>query len=439
MTMYGSSKHKVAIFFLSGLFGLPFHVEADPVVSEVVLHDKMNRISVFGAGFGSKKQAAPILVDRVDIAYENGTKNSVYSHVEGSEAVTRSTDSSESLWEKSSFNVYVNSTRVKRHSASRSHYFFEGENNFLGWPNAYGGSDTPADNRQLYLSWWYKPKVDPGSYWAFTTETLSGTFQESETLLVEGGYEGVFLGIDSDGLINAGFPGVPKENLVGARIEGEKSGATVTFPTEFRSGSGTGFETPGSQKFLRIWEDPSGNEGIRFSWTQMHQTGMGVVNWDSKPLKGNEWNHLEVELDTVRGRVDLAINGNFFGGFDFDPTRDAEGKWSPTVAALGLNGKVGKLQKGEIDDIYLDSSLQRVIIGNSPEYNKLTQYEVQRPISWEDGEIELALFLGQFEGRATLSGLYAYVFDKQGNVNQKGYEICPDCPAPPAPTPLTVK
>ncbi|SNC68263.1 hypothetical protein SAMN04487881_2250 [Marinobacter sp. es.048] len=439
MTMYESSKHKVAIFLVSGLFALPFHVQADPVVSAVVLQDTMNRISVFGKDFGSKKQAAPILVDRVDIAYENGLKNSVYSDVDGSEAVIRSTDSNESLWEKSSLNVHVDSTRVKRHPASRSHYFFEGENNFLGWPNAYGGLDTPADNRQLYVSWWYKPKVDPGSYWAFTTETLIGTFQESETLLVEGGYEGVFLGIDSDGLINAGFSGVSKQSLVGARIEGEKSGATVTFPTEFRGGSGSGFETPGSQKFLRIWEDPYGKDGIRFSWTQMHQTGMGVVNWDSQPLKGNQWNHLEVELDTVTGRVALAINGNFFGGFDFDPARDAEGKWSPTVAALGLNGKVGKLQEGEIDDIYIDRSLQRVIIGDSPEYSKLTQYEVQRPISWEDGEIELALFLGEFEDRGTLGGLYVYVFDDQGNVNQKGYEICEDCKAPPSSTPLIVE
>lgn len=443
MSICRSNKHKVAILFLGGLLGLPLQIQADPVVSMVVMQEDMQgatrRISVLGNGFGSKRQAAPILVDRVDVAYENGLRNSVYSNVDGSEAVIRSSNSNESLWEKSSFNVRVNNARVKRHSASLSHYFFEGENNFLGWPNAYRGSDTPTDNRQLYVSWWYKPKVDPGSYWAFTTETLNGNFQESETLLVEGGYEGTYLGIDKDGLINAAFPGVSKKNLGGSRIEGKESGATVTFPMEFRGGSGTGFETPGSQKFIRIWEDPSGKEGIRFSWTQMHQTGMGVVNWDSKPLKGGEWNHLEVELDTVKGRIDLAINGDFFGGYDFDPSRDADGKWSPTIAALGLNGKVGKLQEGEIDDVYFDNSLQRVIVGDSPEYSKLTQYEVQRPISWKDGEIELALFLGQFEGRGTLGGLYVYVFDEQGNVNQKGYEICEDCKAPPASTPLTVE
>lgn len=443
MSICRSKKHNLAIFFLGGLVSFPFHVQADPVVSTVILQEgaqgSAGQISVFGSGFGNKAQAAPVLVDHVDVAYENGLRNSIYSDVDGSEAVIRSSNSSASLWEKSSFNVRVDNTRAKRHSASQAQYFFEGENNFLGWPNAYGGSSTPTDNRQLYVSWWYKPKVDPSSYWAFTTETLNGNFQQSETLLVEGGYEGVYLGTDSDGLINAAFPGVSKKNLGGSRIQGKESGATVTFPMEFRGGSGSGFESPGSQKFLRIWEDPRGKEGIRFSWTQMHQVGMGNVNWDSKPLKGGEWNHLEIELDTIKGRVDFAINGDFFGGYDFEPTKDASGQYSPTIAALGLNGKVGKLQEGEIDDIYFDNSLQRVIIGDSPNFDTLTQYEVQRPISWNDGAIEISLFLGQFEDRGTLAGLYVYVFDKQGNVNRRGYEICEDCKAPPASTSLTVK
>ena len=443
MSICKSKKRNVAILFLGGLLGCAFQVQADPVVSTVILQEggqgSAERISVFGNGFGNKAQAAPILVDHVDVAYENGVRNSIYSDVDGLEAVVRSSDSNVSLWEKSSFNVRVDSTRAKRHSASKSQYSFEGENNFLGWPNAYGGSDTPVDNRQLYVSWWYKPKVDPASYWAFPTETLNGNFKESEVLLVEGGYEGVYLGIDSDGLINASFPGVSKKNLGGSRIEGKESGATVIFPMEFRGGSGTGFQTPGSQKFLRVWEDPNGKEGIRFSWTQMHQTGMGVVNWDAKSLNAGKWNHLEVELDTTKGRVDFAINGEFFGGYNFEPAKDASGRYSPTIAALGLNGKVGKLQVGEIDDIYFDNSLQRVIIGDSPDFDTLTQYEVQRPISWNDGAIEVSLFLGQFEDRNTLGGLYLYVFDKEGNVNKRGYEICEDCKAPPASTSLTVK
>lgn len=261
MTIFNVCTQRVAVVISGALLTLSFQALGAPAVSSVVINegeqDRKRQISVFGNGFGSKAQPAPILVDHVDVAYENGVKNNVYADIDGSEVVVRSSDSNESLWEKSSLDMRVDSTRPKRHGASTSHYYFEGENSILGWPNAYGGnSDTPIDNRQLYLSWWYKPKFDPSSYWAFTAESANGDFQESETLLVEGGHEGTYIGIDREGLINAAFPGVSKESLVGSRIEGETSGATVTFPTEFRSGSGTGYQTPGSQKFLRIWEDP---------------------------------------------------------------------------------------------------------------------------------------------------------------------------------------
>lgn len=434
------------IFVFSGLVSPVYAApEISSVVSEGSSTNDVKRVSVFGAGFGEKSQASPVLIDRVDVAYENGQLNDVYSNVTDSELVTRSSDSSESLWEKSSLGVSISTTRSPRHQTSDAHYYFEGENNFLGWPNAYGGAETPVDNKQIYLSWWYKPKFDPSSYWAFTDESVNGEFEEMETLLVEGGHEGTYIGVDSEGLINAEFPGLGSSSLKGKHLEGAKSGATAVFPSEFRGGSGSGFETPGSQKYLRIWEDPAGTEGFRFSWTQMHQIVSGrdgvkgVQNWDSKPLKASEWNHLEMELDTAKGRVELFINGDNFTGFDFDPSVDASGQWSPTIAALGLNGKVGKLQEGEIDDIYFDNTRQRVVLGDASEYKNLKNYEVQRPISWGKGEIELELFLGQFSGRGTLGGLYVYVFDKDGNVNSQGYEICEDCKAPPASTPLTVE
>lgn len=443
---FSRAKALAVLLAFSGL-GLPAH--AAPEISSVVLDDSLSsgakHILVFGNGFGTKNQASPVLVDRVDVAYENGQLNTLNSGTSASEVVIRSSDSNESLWEKSSLSVGINTTRASRHPASSSHYYFEGENNFLGWPNAYGGSNTPVDNRQLYLSWWYKPKFDPDSYWAFTADSINGTFKEMETLLVEGGYEGTYVGIDRDGLINAIFPGLGSDSLKGKRLEGALSGATTIFPSEFRGGTGSGYETPGSQKFVRIWEDPNGREGIRLSWTQMHQTlssrdGVaGVVNWDTKSLNAGQWNHLELELDTARGRVRLFLNGENFAGFDFDPSLDAAGKWSPTIAALGLNGKVGKLQEGEIDDIYFDKTLQRVVVGDAPQFRDLENYEVQRPVSWKDGEIELSLFLGQFSDRGTLGGLYVYVFDKEGNVNSQGYEICEDCKAPPAATPLTVQ
>ncbi|MBU2955607.1 hypothetical protein [Marinobacter sp. F3R08] len=428
-------------------FWLPAYAEPEISSSALVenIQSGTKNILVYGSGFGTKSQAAPVLVDRVEVAYENGQLSALHSAVDAAQVVLRSSDSNESLWEKSSLNIDVDTSRASRHSASSSHYYFEGENNFLGWPNAYGGTNTSVDNRQLYLSWWYKPKFDPGSYWAFTAESINGTFKGMETLLVEGGYEGTYIGIDRDGLINAVFPGLGSNSLKGKRIKGALSGATTIFPSESRKGSGSGYETPGSQKLARIWEDPNGGDGIRLSWTQMHQTlsshnnVSGVVNWENTPLNAGQWNHLELELDTVKGRVRLFLNGENFSSFEFDPSLDQMGKWSPTIAGLGLNGKVGKLQEGEIDDIYFDKTVQRVLIGDAAVFSDLKNYELQRPVSWKDNEIEVSLFLGQFSGRENLHGLYLYVFDKHGNVNSRGYEICEDCKAPPAKTPLSVE
>ncbi|MCL7945690.1 hypothetical protein [Marinobacter sp. ATCH36] len=437
------SKVLFPVLGLSGIFCMAGQVLAQPSIGSVSLDSNdsklLDSIIVMGSGFGSKTQSAPVLFDQVEDAYENGRRNEVYSNVDDGELVIRSSDPTISLWEKSSLAIMIDSGRAPRYPSSQAHYYFEGENNFLGWPNAYGGFETPVDNKKLYISWWYKPKFDPSSYWAFSRETQSGTFSRLEKLLVDGRDVGVFIGIDRDNLINASFPGSNSGALKGQTIRGAESGATVIFPNEGRGGSGSGYESPGSQKYIRIWEDPYGKDGIRLSWTQMHQTGMGVVNWEAKPLNGGDWNHLEVALDTEKGRADFFLNGDNFTGFDFDPSEDFGGQWSPTVALLGLNGKVGKLQEGEIDDIYIDSSLQRVAIGDAANYADLTDYEIQRPTSWSSEKIEFQLVLGQFESRDTLSGLYVYVFDNDGKVNQQGYEICEDCKSPPASTPLIVK
>lgn len=61
------------------------------------------------------------------------------------------------------------------------------------------------------------------------------------------------------------------------------------------------------------------------------------------------------------------------------------------------------LQAGEhmdYDDVYVDDSWCRVMIGDSATYNSHTMREVQIPVTWNAGQITAILRKGQFEGYA---------------------------------------
>jgi hypothetical protein len=393
----------------------------------------LKTIKVLGANFGEKAQAAPVLFDFGDHAFENGKINSVNRNSGNGAIIVGSADPTISLWRKPSRGAghliqYTNQQKPRDHG-DPGHYYFKGADAFLGWPNAYGGFDTPLDNPQLYISWRYKPKFNPKAYWAFSPEKLSGQFIELEDLAINGRTIGKYIGVDTDGLINAELPNLTSGDLAGQTLTGQKSGATVQFPLNFRGGSGAGYETPGSQKYLRVWEDPSGKEGIRYSWTQMHQTGMGIVKWEARPLKGGEWHHMEVALDTQQGQLSAYLDGENFTNLTFSRTEAVSGRWSPTIALLGLDGKVGKLQESEIDNIYMDSSLQRIVIADNEDLSKSTNYELQMIRNWSNNEVVFELNLGALDNE---NNLYVFVFDKNGVPSPTGIALCSECGAPPS-------
>jgi len=72
------------------------------------------------------------------------------------------------------------------------------------------------------------------------------------------------------------------------------------------------------------------------------------------------------------------------------------------------------------NDIYLDYSRARVLIGNASTYNASTIREVQIPSTWSDGSINVKINQGVFpNGQAA----YLYVVDMNGNVNTNGYPL----------------
>ena len=114
--------------------------------------------------------------------------------------------------------------------------------------------------------------------------------------------------------------------------------------------------------------------------------------------------------------------------FNFDPKLAFEGEWSPTVALLGLNGKVGHLQESDFDDIYIDNSFQRVIIADSKNIQEARYIEVQYPLSWSDTAITFQLNNGSL---SKAREIYAFVSNRDGDFNSEGFPLCQDCLSPP--------
>ncbi|MGH1540828.1 MAG: hypothetical protein ACRBHB_10435 [Arenicella sp.] len=78
------------------------------------------------------------------------------------------------------------------------------------------------------------------------------------------------------------------------------------------------------------------------------------------------------------------------------------------------------------DEIYMDTSLQRVVICDAELYANCSKRAIQIPTAWTDSSISIELNLGEFSHFG--KPLWLYVFDEQGNANITGVPIvCDNC------------
>lgn len=81
-----------------------------------------------------------------------------------------------------------------------------------------------------------------------------------------------------------------------------------------------------------------------------------------------------------------------------------------------------------MDDIYVDNTWSRVMIGNSNKFDTSTKREIQIPQLWSDNSITITVNQGTL---GSFSNVYLYVIDRNGVVNSVGYPLCSSCPNPP--------
>ena len=72
------------------------------------------------------------------------------------------------------------------------------------------------------------------------------------------------------------------------------------------------------------------------------------------------------------------------------------------------------------DDVYLDITWARVMVGNAPAYGHCTHLVPQIPTAWSEHSITVSSHLGALPRVVTP---YLYVIDADGRVNQNGYPM----------------
>lgn len=189
-----------------------------------------------------------------------------------------------------------------------------------------------------------------------------------------------------------------------------------------------------SSKWIRLWRDNSGTEG-RISWTQMHLTYYtdtnhdGVVDQSGIPHWGDwggvtgEWNNLELEcnsddIEIGYGSLTAKTNGTVI--------HDIRQMWASAplnyIDAFGFEPNISDNTINHICDwseVYIDTSLARVMIGDASTFSACSHREIQIPSAWAADEITVTVNTGTFADDADV---WLYVIDPDGNASV-GYAV----------------
>lgn len=186
----------------------------------------------------------------------------------------------------------------------------------------------------------------------------------------------------------------------------------------------------GSNKFIRIWDDQSG-EGTRISWTSMHLTAGGIVDWSNWGGNVKQWNRLDIWVSGETGEIKTWMNNKLTHNVSgFVKSKSTNGL---NVYILGFDPSISDNYPDfqfNLSDIYISPSIARVEITNKATWEDINAIREIQPINdWSDDIIKITLNSGSFEN---LAGKYLYVVDKNGDANQNGFPLCTKCPlAPP--------
>ena len=195
----------------------------------------------------------------------------------------------------------------------------------------------------------------------------------------------------------------------------------------FKTGMSVGGDTH-SSKFLRM-SDSNDEVNRTFSWTQLqnyvYDTSAGCNfsgytdycsnDWAGVTPTPNTWVFFEAWFNSTNSTYTLRMNGRTITSVSYSPGKTSFNElWK-----IGFDG--GGTSPPTItwwmDDIYVDSSLARVMLGNASTYSASTAFEMQALTAWGSDSISFVANQGAIANGAAA---YLYVVDSNGVVSNGG-------------------
>ncbi|MFL0809318.1 MAG: hypothetical protein K6L76_02770 [Agarilytica sp.] len=179
-----------------------------------------------------------------------------------------------------------------------------------------------------------------------------------------------------------------------------------------------------SSKWLRVSDDTD-ETGKTFSFTQQQAYVYAgdtycANDWEGFDGNAGNWTFIEAFFDNANKTFTIRIDGEYlFEQVSWDPCTSFQFN---EIWKLGFDG--GGTSPPEItwwmDDIYVDNTFARVMLGNASTYAESSHFEMQNPISWANNSINIELNSGSFSNNTTA---YIYVIDNTGDVNPNGFPV----------------
>lgn len=396
------------------------------VVGQVTLDKtvdgQITNVYIKGSGFGVK--AVPIFYDQVGTTYEKGVVNNSFDTFTADHQITHqdTLNNTASPWSSVVGPMYVRSDpKFVRGPATGKYYNAASVKANLHNPRIHSRAGTPQESKKVYISWWFKQQNETRNYFQFELGSIDIDFnpQEGDEFIVDAGahwsgvttiYGRVIAYYPATKILHANYYGQYNANrLTGNRLTLNGSGKSATLAVYTRG--------PGSNKYIRVWESDGSEGTFRSSWTNVEIFQADFRRVQRSNVLPREWNHMEYFADQTKNYVKTKVNGVVDSEGNYTLASDVAGH-SPTIGLIGQDGNQGEMhQEFWMDDIYLDGSFKRVVLGNAPKFVDVTHQEVQYYTSWTDTEIRFTPYYGGLDRKKPS---YIYVFSEDDVPNADG-------------------